>query len=417
MKILKYLFLLSLLSLVALTVFVATQKGDFTIERSKVINSPRSTVYNYVNDLRNAEDFESWIADDQTIRMSYPNKTIGNGSSYSWEGEEGKGNIITLKAEEGENIHQKINFDGTEADVNWTFKDTLGGKTKVTWKAKGTMSFAFKIYTALNGGSDNVIGTVYEKSLVNIDKNLDYETKTYTIKVNGAVKKTETPYIRQTFTSEILKVNKNARVVIPKLIKFSETNGLNTTGKPFIIYHTYDTTNGLARVSICLPINKEITISAGSDILSGKLNGFDAVKTTLNGDYSHTNEAITKTKAFINNGKIIPELGWSHLEILSVSKLDVKSPSKLVTEIYFPVKSKEVVEPAVTAPVYDQTTEEQETPQKPATTTPASGTVPATTKPTVTKPAATKPAATKTPTKPAATKPETTKPAEEESEF
>ena len=412
MKILKYLFLLSLLSLVALTVFVATQKGDFSIERSKVINSPKSTVYNYVNDLRNSEDFESWVAEDPTIVMSFPNKTIGNGASFSWEGTEGTGNTITVSAKDGENIHQKINYNGTEADVNWTFKDTLAGKTKVTWKAKGTMSFLFKIYTALNGGSDNVIGTVYEKSLVNIDKNLDYETKTYTIKVNGVVKKTETPYIKQTFTSEIQKVNKNARVVIPKLISFSKANGLHANGKPFIIYHTYDTTSGLAKISICLPINKEISISAGSDILAGKLNGFEAVKTTLTGDYSHTNEAITKTKAFINNGKIIPELAWSHLEILVLSKLDVKSPSKLMTEIYFPVKSNEVVAPPVTAPAYNQQPAEGETPQttQPAATTTAKPTV---AKPAVTKPAATKPAATK----PAATKPETTKPAEEESEF
>jgi len=377
MKILKYLFLLSLLTLVALTVFVATQKGNFSIERSKVINSPRITVYNYVNDFRNHEDFQSWSVEDATIKTSFSNKTSGNGASYSWEGAEGKGSAITLKTKEGESIEQKMQFDGTKADINWTFKDTLAGKTVVTWKAKGTMSFLFKVYTALNGGSDNVIGTTYEKSLANIDKNLDFETKTFTVKVNGVVKKTETPYIKQTFTSEISKVNKNARVVIPKLIHFSETNGLQTNGKPFIIYHTYDTTRGLAKISICLPINKEISISAGSDILAGKLNGFEAVKTTLTGDYSHTNEAIAKTRAFINNEKIVPELAWSHLEILTVSKLDVKSPSKLVTEIYFPTKPKEVPV-AVEAPVYKPQTQTQTTQpqtqapvqQKPATATP-----------------------------------------------
>jgi len=377
MKILKYLFLLSLLTLVALTVFVATQKGNFSIERSKVINSPRITVYNYVNDFRNHEDFQSWSVEDATIKTSFSNKTSGNGASYSWEGAEGKGSAITLKTKEGESIEQKMQFDGTKADINWTFKDTLAGKTVVTWKAKGTMSFLFKVYTALNGGSDNVIGTTYEKSLANIDKNLDFETKTFTLKVNGVVKKTETPYIKQTFTSEISKVNKNARVVIPKLIHFSETNGLQTNGKPFIIYHTYDTTRGLAKISICLPINKEISISAGSDILAGKLNGFEAVKTTLTGDYSHTNEAIAKTRAFINNEKIVPELAWSHLEILTVSKLDVKSPSKLVTEIYFPTKPKEVPV-AVEAPVYKPQTQTQTTQpqtqapvqQKPATATP-----------------------------------------------
>jgi effector-binding domain-containing protein len=355
MKILKYLFLLLLLSLVALAVFIATQKGVFSVERSKVINSPRATVYNYINDFRNYEDFESWSVEDPSIRMTFPNKTIGNGASYSWEGSEGKGNAITLQSKEGESIHQKMNFDGTDAEVNWTLKDTLAGKTKITWKAKGTMSFLFKVYTALNGGSDKIIGTIYEKSLANIDKNLDYEAKTYAIQVNGLVKKTETFYINETFTSEIEKVNKNARIVIPKLMAFSKTNGLETTGKPFIIYHTYDTKTGLAKVSICLPITREFTSGSANGILSGKLAGFEAVKTTLKGDYSHTSEAIAKTIAFINTEKIVPDLSWSHLEILTINKFDVKSPSKLMTEIYFPTKPK--VAPVVRTPVYVPTAE------------------------------------------------------------
>ena len=375
MKILKYLFLLLLLSFIALTVFVATQKGVFSVERSKVINSPRATVYNYVNDFRNFQDFESWAVEDATIRMSFPEKTTGNGASFSWEGSEGNGNGVTLQAKEGESIHQKINFDGTEADVNWIFKDTLNGKTKVTWKAKGEMSFLFKIYTVLNGGFDKIIGTMYEKTLVNIDKNLNYETKTYAVKVNGVVKKTESFYIKQTFTSEIQKVNKNARVVIPKLIEFSKTNNLYTNGKPFIIYHTYDTKNNLAKISICLPINKEILISAGSDILSGKLNGFEAVKTTLNGDYSHTNEAISKTIAYINNEKLVPDLSWSHLEILTAGRLDVKSSSKLVTEIYYPIIPKVI--PVVATPEYKPTVSSASEPaaKKPAQT-PAPTTTP-----------------------------------------
>jgi len=397
MKIIKYLFLLLLLSLVALTVFVATQKGIFTVERSKVINSPKTTVYNYINDFRNYEDFESWASEDPTIKFTYPSKTIGNGGSFYWSGDEGAGNTITLKTKEGESIEQKMKYDGTEADVTWTFKDTLAGKTKVTWKAKGTMSFLFKIYTALNGGSEKTIGTIYEKSLANIDKNLDYETRTFAVKVDGIVNKTETPYIKQTFTSEIQKVNKNARVVIPKLIHFSENNGLAASGKPFIIYHTYDTASGLAKISICLPINKEISISSGSDILSGKLNAFEAVKTTLTGDYTHTNEAIAKTTAYINKEKITPDLSWSHLEILAVSKLDVKSASKLSTEIYFPIKPKVV--PVVTEPAY-----------RPETTTE--------TDPGTTDPAASKPTTPKPVKKPAAkpVTPPTTTP-EEDSEF
>ena len=123
MKILKYLFLLALLSLVALTVFVATQKGDFTVERSKVIKTPKGVVYSYLNDFRNYEDFESWAVEDPAMKMTFPQKTSGNGASFYWDGADGKGNAITLKTKEGESIDQKMKYDGTEADVRWILKE------------------------------------------------------------------------------------------------------------------------------------------------------------------------------------------------------------------------------------------------------------------------------------------------------
>jgi hypothetical protein len=64
MRILKYLFLLFLLALFATTVYIATIKGDFEVERSIIIKSPRTTVFNYVNDFRNWETFGSWKKED-----------------------------------------------------------------------------------------------------------------------------------------------------------------------------------------------------------------------------------------------------------------------------------------------------------------------------------------------------------------
>jgi hypothetical protein len=59
--------------------------------------------------------------------------------------------------------------------------------------------FFFKIYAALNGGVDKVIGTMYEQSLANLDRVLDYEINTVSIKVNGLVKP-QIFYLRKTFT-------------------------------------------------------------------------------------------------------------------------------------------------------------------------------------------------------------------------
>ena len=111
MRILKYLFLLLILFFIGLTVFVTTQKGEYNIIRSKVIKTPRATVFNYVNDYRNWETFASWSKEDAEIKFKYNKITSGKGASYSWKGYNSEGNIKTLTLVENESIHQKMNFD------------------------------------------------------------------------------------------------------------------------------------------------------------------------------------------------------------------------------------------------------------------------------------------------------------------
>lgn len=336
MRILKYIFLLLLLSMVALSIFVATQKGDFTIERSKIINSPKSAVFNYVNDYRNWADFGSWATEDPEMKMIYPQVTAGKGASYSWEGKDGTGEMQTIFVKENDSISQKMNFNGTLSSVFWSFKDTIGG-TKVTWKTTGEMSFLFKVYTAVNGGVDKVIGTMYEKSLANLDKSLDYEINTFSLKVNGLVKKPQLFYLAQTFTSELSKINKNTKIVLPTLVTFCKENNIESNGNPFIIYHTYDKLKGIAKISICLPIEKEIFISYGSDIASGKLEASEGVATELTGDYSHMNDGYEKSLAFLTKNQLTQDSKISHIETYSIGKTDIKNPSKWVTEVYIPV--------------------------------------------------------------------------------
>ncbi|MFA9187815.1 SRPBCC family protein [Flavobacterium magnesitis] len=339
MRILKYIFLLLLLSLVALSIFIATQKGDFLVERSKIINSPKASVYNYVNDYRNWSDFGSWTSEDAEIKINYPQNTIGKGASYSWEGEDGNGQMRTIAVKENDSIAQTMEFEGTSSMISWHFKDTIGG-TKVTWKSKGKMSFFFKIYAALNGGVDRVIGAIYEKSLTNLDKALDFEINTFSTIDNGIVQKPVMNYIGQTFTCELTKVNKNFKIVIPKLTAFCEKNNIAVNGKPFIIYHTYDTAAGLTKITIGIAIRDLIFLSAGSDIVAGKLDAFEGAKTTLTGDYSHLKTAFNKTNNYVNQNKLSPNPVFSHLEIYATGKNDVKNPSKWVTEVYVPIMPK-----------------------------------------------------------------------------
>lgn len=338
MNILKYLFLLLLLALFATTVYVATLDGNFEVTTSAVIKSPRATLFNYVNDYRNWETFVSWKKEDPGAQFFYPGNTVGKGGSYSWKSSNGDGEMTTTAIQDGQSISQKAELDGAESTSTWVFKDTLGG-TKITWRSKGKMSFKYKMYSLFKGGAAKSFESSQQKTLAQLEKTLAYEINTYKIKVDGLVKKTGTFYLKQTINSKIEKIASNLRIMIPRMIRFAEKNKIATTGHPFVIYHTYDMTNGISKLSVCIPVKDEIHISEGSDMGSGLLYPFQAVKATLTGDYSHTRETWAKTREYVKKNNLIENTEGTALEIYSTNMVQVANPSKWVTEIYVPIKT------------------------------------------------------------------------------
>jgi effector-binding domain-containing protein len=348
MRILKYIFLLLLLGLVALTVFVATQKGTYSVERSRVIKSPRSVIFNYVNDYRNWENFGSWAKDDPKMRFSYPAVTSGKGASYSWRSPGGDGNMQTIFVKDNDSISQKMDYNGSLSEVSWKFKDTVGG-TKVTWRSKGKMNFMYKIYSVTKGGIDNLIGAMYEQSLANLDKTLDYEINTFTVAGNGIVVKSGTAYLQQTILSTIANAPTNMRIMLSKMTYFFKKNNITPNGKPFVLYYTYDTSKGLTRFSVGIPIRDEIHTSMGSDITFGKFDNFRAVRITLNGDYSHLPAAWKKGEDYLADNKLESDPNKKILEVFTTGIEENKSPSKWITHIYFPLQTA-APKPVVTTP-------------------------------------------------------------------
>jgi hypothetical protein len=339
MKILKYLFLLLLLSTVAVSIFIATQKGDYKVERSRIVKAPRASVFSFINDFRNWDSFASWIIEDSEINLTFSQNTVGKNAHISWDGKQGTGDISSISTYANDSIVQKMNFKGNESLSCWKFKDTIGG-TKVSWITQGKMNFSLKIYTTLNGGIQRVMGGLFEKSLLNLDKALKTEVSTFSVKVSGLVQRQATLYIGQTFSSEFAKINKNFKIVIPKLETFCKQSNIVVVGKPFIIYHNYNEQSKIARITIALPIANEILVSAGSDLNAGKLEAFEAVKATLYGDNLHSKDSYDQALQFLLDNKLIPDPKISHIENYIVTKKEASNPSKWVTELFIPIAPK-----------------------------------------------------------------------------
>lgn len=431
MRILKYILLLVILAVIGLTVYVATQPSEFEVERSKVIKAQKSVIFSYVNDYRNWEDFGSWKDDDSSMKFIYSDTTIGTGASYSWKGNSGEGKTTTIFEKENDSIAQKVMFSENEGTAYLTFKDTTGG-TKVTWHSKGKIGFMAKVYATFKGGFEKMMGEMYEKTLAKLDRVISYEINTYDIKVDGVVQKPGTIYFQHKVTCKISEVQKNVNLVLQSMVLFFKENGITMTGSPFVLYDVYDTVNDKVSFSVCLPMREEIFTAAGSDYTSGKIETFQALKTTLKGDYSHTKEAWAEARTYSRKNNLAENISGKRMEVYSVSANQVKNPSKWITEIYLPVgnspavvseiggvegstdlvaPASAVVKPAGTVSVKPATA----TQTKPASSTTAKPTTSATAKPssstTQAKPAtpATQKPATTT-VRPTTTKPATAKP-------
>ena len=339
MKILKYLLLLLLLVFIASAIFVATLKPDFKITRSRIINAPKNEVFAYVNDFKNWEQFDSWKQEDSKMKFNFPKNTIGKGSSYSWKGQDGEGKMSTISVKDNDSIYQKMNFNGENSAVFWSFKN-VNGKTKVTWTNIGEMGFVTKIFTTLFDGMDNLIGNMYEKSLANIDKNLKAKINIHSIIADGFTETTMGMYLQKTINSPNENLESNIKIMIPNLLKFMQKNKIVIYGKPFVKYNSINDLKGTTFISVCVPIKDSIITSAESEYTFDSMLPFQSIKTTLNGDLIYKTEARNKALELVLENNLIQKTELPIIEVYKINKTETKDSNKWITEIYFPVKKK-----------------------------------------------------------------------------
>jgi effector-binding domain-containing protein len=342
MRILKYIFLLIVLLAVGISVFIATQKGDYEVTVTRLINTPRNITYNYINDFRN---WPQWAGFDGEMKPEFGAITAGKGGSFTWEGDENDGAVKTVRTNENDSIVQQMDWNGLPAELIWDFEES-GKKTKVTLRVKGKMGFMPKVRATLKGGTNRIMAAIYEQSLAKLDKTLDFEINTYKINVEGVTEKVGHYYLYQSITSTIENLPMNITIMMGKMQRFFKKNNIPAAGRPFVLYNYYDASKGLTKFAVCIPVREEIFISPGSDVSAGKFAPFRAVKTTLIGDYSHLLEAWDKTFAYIDANNI-RDADADYMELYSVGKESGKGPSKWITEIYIPIAAA-AVEPVIT---------------------------------------------------------------------
>ncbi|MCF6223286.1 MAG: effector binding domain-containing protein [Flavobacteriaceae bacterium] len=339
MKTFKFIFLLILTLIVLGSIYLATIDGSYDVKQSRVIGVQPEVVYNDLNDFKNWQEWGPWYEEDSTIIASFPEKTIGEGASYSWTSKDGDGEIRTIKVDKPKRLDQEIifktPFGDMKSDVYWIIEKVKEG-TNLTWGMKGEMGFFTRWMAA---SMEEKMGPMEERGLELFDENIQKKTKIYSIHTNGVVDYSGGFYLYATTSSRIDEVGDKFPGLMMKLRTFIKKNNVRTTGGSFTLYHKYDEENGTTMFSVAYPISEKMLTPSGTDIVSGFMKRGKYFKTTLKGGYENSQEAwetAMKEVGKLTDYKMIEK--GEPFELYVNSPMKIANPADLISEIYIPVE-------------------------------------------------------------------------------
>lgn len=348
MKILKYLFFLFLIAIIAGAIYIATKTGDYQVEESTIVSAPVGVVYNEVNNLYNWETWGPWRKGQNDVIINYRDVTRGEGAGFSWNSEEqGNGEIVTTKAIPDENIEQEIRYKPTFAEskgnMYWRFEEVEEG-TKLTLGMKGKQSFKEKLAFAFRDNSiTQIIKPKFARSLEDLNKEVVDKMSVYSINVDGETIHGGGFYMYTTTSTKIDQIPTRMQKMVTEVRNYMETNNIPQQGSPFVLYNDYNEQNNTAIYSTGIFTTGLVITPVDSDILNGMMPNQKVVKTTLKGNQENLAEAWEMTYQYINDNNLKADEEAQPFEVYKTDPQTTENPANLITEIYIPIIDPEAI--------------------------------------------------------------------------
>ncbi|MBC9796210.1 SRPBCC family protein [Sinomicrobium weinanense] len=337
MKILKYLFFLILILVIGISIYIAIQPSSYRVSRTQVVKAHSPVVYNYVQDLKNWKNWIPWLEKDPDMAIKYGETTTGIGASYSWIGEKMNGKLETTAATPFTNLDQELTYEKRPpSEVSWTFEPEENA-TKVTWEISGDLDFMSKAYILYKGNMEQNIGPELERGLKKLDSVILEDIKKYSIEIDGITEHSGGFYLYTTTSSKISDSRKKIPERIRVIEKYITAHNITNVGTPFTYYHSRDEENNAMIFSNGVLTSARIITDPESDILTGQIAPFRALKLTLTGDTKNLKEAWDSAFAYLAERQIAQDSTGPYLEFYLSDASKTLNPAKWVTEIYVPV--------------------------------------------------------------------------------
>ncbi len=342
MKIIKYLFFLLLIVIIAGAIYIATKDGDYHVEETTVVNAPLPVVFNEVNNFRNWESWGPWNYESDDVIIDYDDKTQGEDGGFSWKSDDlGDGYITSTKVYPNQTIEQEVvhspTFAESRGEMSWNFEEVEDG-TRVTVGIKGKQSFKEKLAFAFRDKTfTDEFKPRLNESLENLELVLQNKMSVYSINVDGETTHGGGFYMYTTTSTQISQAPEQMQKMLAELRNYMETNNITQQGDPFILYNSIDDQNNTAIYSTGIFTPSLVITPVDSEVLNGMMPVQRVVKTTLKGDYENLEEAWDRAYQYLEENNLQADVERQPFEVYKTNPNEVQNPANWVTEIFIPI--------------------------------------------------------------------------------
>lgn len=355
MKILKYLFFLFLIAIIAGAIYIATKDGEYQIEETMIVNAPPTVVYNEVNNFTNWENWGPWRVTTNDIIVNYEDETQGEGAGFNWKSEEeGNGNITTTKAIPHQTLEQDIVYQPTFAQstskMYWNFEEVEEG-TLITVGMTGSQSFKEKLaYTFNDNSFSNIMKPKLQASLKGLNQQILKKMSVYSISVDGVTTHGGGFYMYTTTSTKIDQIPIRMENMVTQVRNYMENNNITQQGSPLVLYNDWNEQNNTAIYSVGMFTPSLVITPQNSDVLNGMIPVQRVVKTTLKGDRDNLGEAWEAAYKYIEENSLQVDEDSAAFEIYKTESETILNPANHITEIYIPVLDVQIREMEIPIP-------------------------------------------------------------------
>lgn len=340
MKFLKILILVILVLVVLVGVGSLFLPSQVHVERSKVIDAPKNTLFNVVLDLHTWTAWDPWSQIDENMVTTYEGNRNGVGMVRKWTSENknvGTGSMTITDVEDGKEIEHHLDFGehGT-AESKFEFEEVEGG-TKVTWGFDSDMGMN-PIAKYMGLMMDDIIGKDFAKGLDGLEafvKNLP-EPEPALGGMEFSLQDMPAMNLLSIKTTDVSleEISKITDEHFGKLYAFAGENNIETTGSPSAIWYDYKKEENKASFAICISVVDGTKGNDGFELVS--LEPFTAVVYNYKGSYEDMEVAYDLIMEYIDNKTYT--ITGPPMEIYIVGPVQEDDPSKWETHIVFPIE-------------------------------------------------------------------------------